>query len=69
MIENIRLRSELERRGDIVCCKDCRRWHRALVKTPDGHQANWGMCELMKDDVDTDETDFCSFGERRKNNE
>lgn len=50
----------------VVRCKDCKHWHRALLKFEDGSQADFGICDFMKDDIDTDETDFCSRGERKE---
>lgn len=47
----------------VVRCKDCKYWHRALLKSEDGSPVDFGICDFMKDDVDTDEKDFCSLGE------
>lgn len=48
----------------VVRCKDCKYWHRALLKSEDGSPVDFGICDFMKDDIDTDEKDFCSLGER-----
>ena len=53
----------------VVRCKDCKYWHRALLKSEDGSPVDFGICDFMKDDVDTDEKDFCSLGERIDKNE
>lgn len=53
----------------VVRCKDCKYWHRALLKPEDGSPVDFGICDFMKDDVDTDEKDFCSLGERIDKNE
>ena len=53
----------------VVRCKDCKYWHRALLKSEDGSTVDFGICDFMKDDVDTDEKDFCSLGERIDKNE
>ena len=53
----------------VVRCKDCKYWHRALLKSEDGSPVEFGICDFMKDDVDTDEKDFCSLGERIDKNE
>ena len=53
----------------VVRCKDCKYWHRALLKSEDGSPVDFGICDFMKDDVDTDEKDFCSLGERMDKNE
>ena len=53
----------------VVRCKDCKYWHRALLKSEDGRPVDFGICDFMKDDVDTDEKDFCSLGERIDKNE
>lgn len=53
----------------VVRCKDCKHWHRALLKSEDGSPVDFGICDFMKDDVDTDEKDFCSLGERIDKNE
>lgn len=45
----------------VVRCKDCKHWHRALLKFED---ESFGICDFMKDDIDTDEKDFCSLGEK-----
>lgn len=45
----------------VVRCKDCKHWHRALLKFED---ESFGICDFMKDDIDTDEKDFCSRGEK-----
>lgn len=45
----------------VVRCKDCKYWHRALLKFED---EGFGICDFMKDDIDTDEKDFCSRGEK-----
>lgn len=48
----------------VVRCKDCKYWHRALLKSEDGSPVDFGICDFMKDDIDTDEKDFCSRGEK-----
>lgn len=53
----------------VVRCKDCKYWHRALLKSEDGSPVDFGICDFMKDDIDTDEKDFCSLGERMDKNE
>ena len=53
----------------VVRCKDCKYWHRALLKSEDGSPVDFGICDFMKDDIDTDEKDFCSLGERIDKNE
>lgn len=53
----------------VVRCRDCKYWHRALLKSEDGSPVDFGICDFMKDDIDTDEKDFCSRGERIKENE
>lgn len=53
----------------VVRCRDCKYWHRALLKSEDGSPVDFGICDFMKDDVDTDEKDFCSLGERIDKNE
>ena len=53
----------------VVRCKDCKYWHRALLKSEDGSPVDFGICDFMKVDVDTDEKDFCSLGERIDKNE
>lgn len=53
----------------VVRCKDCKYWHRALLKSEDESPVDFGICDFMKDDVDTDEKDFCSLGERIDKNE
>lgn len=52
-----------------VRCRDCKYWHRALLKSEDGSPVDFGICDFMKDDIDTDEKDFCSLGERIDKNE
>lgn len=53
----------------VVRCRDCKYWHRALLKSEDGSPVDFGICDFMKDDIDTDEKDFCSLGERIDKNE
>ena len=48
----------------VVQCRDCKYWHRALLKSEDGSPVDFGICDFMKDDIDTDEKDFCSLGEK-----
>lgn len=50
----------------VVRCRDCKYWHRALLKSEDGSPVDFGICDFMKDDVDTDEKDFCSLGEKHE---
>ena len=53
----------------VVRFRDCKYWHRALLKSEDGSPVDFGICDFMKDDIDTDEKDFCSLGERIDKNE
>lgn len=48
----------------VVRCRDCKYWHRAILESEDGSPVDFGICDFMKDDVDTDEKDFCSRGEK-----
>ena len=48
----------------VVRCKDCKYWHRAILKSEYGSPVDFGICDFMKDDIDTDEKDFCSRGEK-----
>ncbi len=50
----------------VVRCRDCKYWHRALLKSEDGSPVDFGICDFMKDDIDTDEKDFCSLGEKHE---
>lgn len=47
----------------VVRCKDCKQWRRNIgfTDSPNGH------CFYI--DMDTNQYDFCSFGERRATNE
>lgn len=48
----------------VVRCRDCKYWHRAILESEDGSPVDFGICDFMKDDIDTDEKDFCSRGEK-----
>ena len=64
---HIRARLEYVLAADVapvVRCMDCKYWHRALLKSEDGSPVDFGICDFMKDDIDTDEEDFCSRGEK-----
>lgn len=53
---------------DVVRCKDCKHFHRAILEEVDGHQPDWGICDcewFNCEDYDVTENDFCSYGERR----
>lgn len=47
----------------VVRCKDCQKWKRnvGLTDSPNGH--------CFEHDIDTNGRDFCSYGERKDNNE
>lgn len=47
----------------VVRCKDCQNWKRnvGLTDSPNGH--------CFEHDIDTNGRDFCSYGERKDNDE
>lgn len=47
----------------VVHCKDCQKWKRnvGLTDSPNGH--------CFEHDIDTNGRDFCSYGERKDNDE
>ena len=47
----------------VVRCKDCQHWKRnaGLTDSPNGH--------CFEHDIDTNGRDFCSYGERKDNDE
>lgn len=47
----------------VVRCKDCQNWKRnvGLADSPNGH--------CFEHDIDTNGRDFCSYGERKDNDE
>ena len=47
----------------VVRCKDCQKWKRnvGLTDSPNGH--------CFEHDIDTNGRDFCSYGERKDNDE
>ena len=47
----------------VVRCKDCQSWKRnvGLTDSPNGH--------CFEHDIDTNGRDFCSYGERKDNDE
>lgn len=47
----------------VVRCKDCQNWNRnvGLTDSPNGH--------CFEHDIDTNGRDFCSYGERKDNDE
>lgn len=49
--------------AEVVRCKDCQNWKRnvGLTDSPNGH--------CFEHDIDTNGRDFCSYGERKDNDE
>ena len=46
----------------VIRCKDCQYW----MKNPINESSEWGLCFKHKDvALATDETDWCSWAERR----
>ena len=53
---------------EVVRCKDCKHFHRAILECVDGNPSDWGICDcewFNSEDYDVTENDFCSYGERR----
>lgn len=53
---------------EVVRCKDCKHYHEYLnciTKEPTG----WGKCTDIAMDIDLTVNDFCSYGERKGNDE
>ncbi len=48
--------------GEVIMCKDCQYW----MKNPYRESSEFGLCFKHKDiAIATDETDWCSWAERR----
>jgi hypothetical protein len=54
------MREQLEKRVEVVRCKDCKQWSRnsGIAESPNGH--------CFYHCIDTNGHDFCSYGERRE---
>ena len=53
---------------EVVRCRDCKHFHRAILECVDGNPSDWGICDcewFNSEDYDVTENDFCSYGERR----
>lgn len=50
---------------EVVRCKDCKHWRRYIGVT--GDVCSFGECDAhdLETVVESDEDDFCSYGERR----
>lgn len=65
---------EAEDVSPIVRCKECAYWNRSSEIMPDGEKADYGWCGKLLDadsetEVVTSEKDFCSYGEKKGDNE
>ena len=62
-VKTLLLRQPAADVAEVVRCKDCQNWKRnvGLTDSPNGH--------CFEHDIDTNGRDFCSYGERKDNDE
>lgn len=54
---------------EVVRCGDCRYYHQYYLGKFKEEATGWGRCNLISADTDMAVGDYCSYGERREDNE